>query len=232
MKNHPKILVALALSSCLAVSSAHAVTFSTAESEFTPGTLNQGWWPSNPLETINVDTNDNHFTGHPAGPPSNGTLRSFYTFDVSTLDGPATSATFRVQRWAQQVDVVLGFWDVTTPAAVVNFNNGSNTAIWTDLGSGNSYGSFNVATGALQDYLSFTLNSQALADINASGGFFTVGAAVASPEDGDIFAASGRDVTYLDIATSVPEPGTFAMMAMGLALLGGAARRRKLRAAD
>lgn len=230
MHAHTKVMAVAALCSCLAFSSAYAATFSTAGSEFTPGTLNQGWWPSDPSDTLNDDTNDNHFTGYAGGPSANDYLRSFYTFDVSTLDGPATSATFRVQRWAQPADVVLGLWDVTTPAAVVNFNNGQNTAIWTDLGSGNSYGSFNVPTGALEDYLSFTLNSQALADINASGGFFTIGAAVTSPANGWIFAASGRDVTYLDVATSVPEPGTLALMVAGLGMLGGAARRRKSRA--
>ncbi|MEH2198600.1 hypothetical protein [Nostoc sp.] len=87
------------------------------------------------------------------------------------------------------------------------------------MGSGKNYGTFNVNTfGDSDEILSFVLNSDAIADINArSGQFLSIGGALL----GDIETGSGDQYLFgfsvnssatlvvdADLAT-VPESGTF-----------------------
>jgi len=213
-----KVVVA-AVMAASSMAQAAVITYSTAQSPFDAGVLNQGWWSAT---RSNTDSNDNHYTGV-AGSDS---LRSFYTFDLSQLVGTVTNATLRIQRGDQGGNVNVKFYDVSTTASVVNTNSGVSSAIFDDLGTGNSYGSFQVSDGAFNTYLSFSLNAQALTDINAATSFFTIGAMV-NPNQ-YIFSGTGGDVTYLDlnvVPSAVPEPGTVALL--GLGLLGYAASRRK-----
>lgn len=205
------------------LASAAATTFSTAQSEFDPGVLNQGWWSSLP-GYANEDSNDNHYTG--LSLPVGVVLRSFYTFDLSGLPGTVNAASLRVPRGEQSGGVNLGLWDVTTAAAVVNNNAGQDSGIFANLGSGRSYGSFTVLPGAASDYLAFPLNSQALADINDSTGFFSLGAAVGPQEF--IFSNSAGKVTFLDLVidgNSIPEPGSLSLVALAALLAAGAGKR-------
>jgi hypothetical protein len=77
-----------------------------------------------------------------------------------------------------------GLFDVTTNAAALNTSTNAQVMIdaFNDLGTGSSYGSFDVdveTTGnpaRLSEVLSFPLNAAALSDINASaGGYFSIG---------------------------------------------------------
>jgi hypothetical protein len=200
---------------------ASIVTVSTFDSEFLPGTLNQGWRSDNPAVTA-AWFNDNHYTGSDAS----ATYRSFYTFNLSGIDETITQATLRIMRGVQSGPLTLSFWDVTSPAYDVNNRSTYYPSIFNDLGSGISYGSASVGNGDSGDYLSFTLNANALAALNAASGYLTIGITVDTP-NAYIFGATGHDRSYLDLAVgnNVPEPAT--LLLFGAALLAAGAVRRK-----
>jgi len=153
---------------------AHAVTtqtFATSQSAFDPGVRNQGWWsPTFP----NFAFNDNYVAGQPVD--LGGSLyRNFFSFDLSSAC-PASSVTLQLTRFDQTGPLTYSLFDVSTPAATLNANEGTSQAIFDDLGSGTSFGSFPVADGGADDVLSFPLNAAGVAAFNAArGGFFSVG---------------------------------------------------------
>ena len=222
------VVLAAAVSLPLAAAHASTITLTTAQSEFNSGVLNQGWWAST---AGNATQNDNHITGTYGGRE----YRSFYTFDLTNMTGTVKSATLLVKHGDQTGTVNLSLWDVTTAASIVNKNDGMNAAVFADLGTGNSYGSYLVQSGSPFDtYLSLSLNTQAFSDLGKANGFFTIGATAASTQGNFIFGATGSDVTSLRIEfadapaapAKVPEPASLALLLAGV---GGlvAARRRK-----
>ncbi len=168
------------------------VTLSTSQSQFDSGTDNQGWWSAT---SPNSDHNDNYITGG-----INNNLRCFFTFDTSQLPGglgQLINARLDLRRYqsgqTNEAVETLEFFDVSTDAAVLNNNVGPNPAIHSDLGTGTSYGSFDVPGGDPNPdvILSFKLNASALADISAAaGGYFSIGAVLVS-QDGDDYLFSG-----------------------------------------
>ncbi|MHC5739371.1 PEP-CTERM sorting domain-containing protein [Nostoc sp.] len=191
---------------------------------------NQGWWNTT---TTNTNDNDNYITGNlPNG------YRNFFTFDLGTLAG-VSSATLQVQRFVGSGNPTetLGFFDVSTSADVLSQKvNNPNINIYNDLGSGKNYGTFNVSTSGNRDeILSFVLNSDAIADINArSGKFFSIGGALlGNLQIGEQYlfgfsnASSATLVVDADLAT-VPEPGT--LSGVVLAGITGLWLKRKIKA--
>jgi hypothetical protein len=216
----------LALFAILGFASAHGATFTidTSLNELQPGVLNQGWWSDKFAN--NSPVNDNYFTGFQSG----GEYRSFFSFDLSGISGTVTSATLNLQRWDQTGPLTLGLFDVSTPAStlVTGRQQGIlSPTIFADLGSGNSYGTFPVNYGGFMDILSFSLNANALADINAmtGSGYFSIGGAVLSGS-GYIFAIDGGGLPRELVLTTVPEPSTFALAGIGATVLLGLRRRR------
>ena len=194
--------------------------FNTSDNQFDAGVDNQGWW-SDTLS--NYDENDNYAIGiNPSGDLS----RNFFTFDLSSLTLPVTSARLELTRFnylSFAESEILGLFDVSTDAVTLNNNVGTSASIYDDLGSGVSYGEFEVLSEGLEtDVLSFQLNASAISDIDtARGGWFSIGGDLLSPGSpvGDgtelLFGSSldgGVQRLVLDV---VPEPSTIALFVLG-----------------
>jgi hypothetical protein len=213
-----KIFTALfVVAATLSMNAANAsvVTLSTSQSQFDAGILNQGWWATGAGHSA-YTSNSNTYTGVLSG----DVLRSFYTFDLSNIKGNIVGATFRTTAGTAST-VNLGLWDVTSDARTVNANIDKNAAIYADLGSGINYGNYVITTpSSIEKKL--TLNAQALADLNATLKYFTIGAAVNSGQ----FLFSSIGPNFLDLEVSeIPEPASLALFGLGLACL--LPRRRK-----
>ena len=165
-----------------------------------------------------------------------GDHRSFFSFDLSSISEVVLDATLLLTRGTSssnnEATETLEFFDVSTNAATLNNNTGGNAAIYADLGSGTSYGAFNIAgSGSLTDILSFNLNASALTDINAASGFFSIGGIMTSDDGFDgVFGGSQVYTAELRLETrdaSVTEPGTLGLLMLGA--MGAASVRRRVR---
>jgi hypothetical protein len=204
---------------------AEIIRIDTFEQPIRPGLENQGWWPPT-LGFSNFTPTDRYFIGRTSPGLDDTEVRSFFSFyvDPATLAGrtPET-ATLLIQRYGTFTDDPLetvGFFDVGTPADELANNVMTDVAIWNDLGSGTSYGTFDVlAGGSPSDVLSFALNDAALSAIAAAGGgYFSVGAAVLTG-DGIVFAGGepagvqALELRFLEVA----EPGALGLLVIGVA---------------
>lgn len=159
-------------------------TFNTSDDPFDEGVDNQGEWRQC-IESYSEDSDDGYGLFFTSGCMT----RPFFSFHLSALPGNLTvrAATLEIQRYgacaANQESEPVSFFDVSTPAPQLNENSGHNNAIFEDLGSGTSYGTFNISKGGdPTDLLSFPLNQAAVSDINAAaGGWFSVGAKLDDP---------------------------------------------------
>jgi len=101
-------------------------------------------------------------------------------------------ATLQLTRFDQTAPLTYTLWDVSTPAATLNDNSGRNFAIYDDLGSGTTFGSFPVALGAPGDVLSFPLNAGGVAAVNAArGGRFSIGGSASGAGPDWLYGFSG-----------------------------------------
>jgi hypothetical protein len=225
---------------------AATLVFNTSDSQFTPNVDNQGWWAAT---SSNFDLNDNYFTGtFPAGIDEH---RSFFTFDLTGLvlgSEVIVSARLELARFlylSGAPSETLGLFDVSTDAATLNNNAGTDSGIFADLGSGTSYGTFLVPVHSFsEDLLVLALNGAAMADISAAAGdFFSIGGALlsiggSSTQEtlfGNSFGGGPSVVQRLVLETApapaltlasvpVPEPHPVGLLTFGLGLTGAAAR--------
>lgn len=226
-------MLAVALGGFCATAQATPITISTSQGEFTPGTPNQGWWSNGGGHS---NTNANYFVGETGG----SEYRNFFTFDLSSLTGTVTSATLQLQgtrRCASpNATESYGLFDVSTASSTLSTSNGPDTGIFDDLGTGTSYGVFNVNMATCNNTLSFTLNAAAISAINAAiGGYFSIGGALQDlngTSDQYLFGFSGGPQNLILDTASVPEPGSLGMFGLGMAGLGliFLNRRRRARA--
>lgn len=213
--------VAWAVLVLAAPAAAHAVTtqtFTTSQSEFTAGVRNQGWWSGQP-NVLNSDSNANYIASRGDG----ASEENFFTFDLRGLRASCTvqAATLRLTRFEGSGTGVLTYrlWDVSTPPAILNRNDGFSPAIAADLSSGTSFGSFPVDSAlslARDELLSFPLNAAGIAAVAAArGAFFSIGGALSVSDNGFLFGFSGTGGTQELVVSCDSMPTTTAQCKNG-----------------
>jgi hypothetical protein len=171
-------------------------------------------------------------------------LRNFLYFDLSSISGyTVTSAVVTYVAGNGTTgdsgygNEIVDLYDVTSE--ISNLLSGGGVSVFTDLGTGNSYGSavVEVSTGlAPMPEVSFNLNTAALTDLNlllsGAGTDFAIGAAFSS-FDGNIFEVLwwGSDLESAASLTlevnAIPIPAAAWLFGSGFLGLIGVARRRK-----
>ena len=153
-----------------------SITLSTAQNALGAGG-NQGWWSNG---AAHDPGNSNYFTGFSGGPE----YRSFFSFSLAGLPANAkvTAATLNISQGTSgtthsgPLPASLQIFDVSTSAATLKQSPGSNSAIFTDLGTGTSYGTMSVSTPSYGAVFSAALNSAGVQAVdNEASSYFSVG---------------------------------------------------------
>lgn len=198
-----------------------------AASALTFTTVDRGWYRSDGLHT---QDQQNTFTGRIGA----SRYRSFYVVDVST--GPAlTLAHLEVELDlyynGDATESIEIFSVLTADTAVMNGHAGgsaSGQAIFADLGSGTSYGTFTFSAADLGVPTVVPLNGAAVADLNAArGGRIVFGIVHSSGNGGDQGLRFGSNAGWDggDTTTvSVDEPHLALLVGLGGLLLAGGRR--------
>lgn len=175
---------------------------------------------------------------------SGAVYHNFLAFNLSGLSGQTITGATLTFNGGNGVNTssdteTLGLFDYTGSINQL-LSAQFNVGVWTDLGNGNSYGTANVAPGAIGAF-SIALNQDALNGLNAAAmsltdNRFAIGGSLLSISgpfaNEQLFAIFGpgqalNSAAFLTLQTApVPEPSTLAMF-LGL---GGAAmlvRRRQ-----
>jgi hypothetical protein len=155
--------------------------------------------------------NKNYYSGTD-GPNQ---LNNYFSFDLSSLTGNVTSASFEVYTYEV---FNTGTYDIyatsLTPAEVDSSNNFTSTAFFNDLTSGAEIGSINLTTDDSNNYVTFDLNDAGMTWLTANAG--------------DEIVLGGA----FDYAPSspVPEPGSLLLLMSGIAGFAGIFRYKIARA--
>ncbi|MBW4512456.1 MAG: DUF4114 domain-containing protein [Scytonematopsis contorta HA4267-MV1] len=162
--------------------------FDTSDSQIRPGTDNQATFTDgnrginfvNPIGDYAVGEGFRVFSNLPVGP----VFRSVVSFDLRSLSSQVTSAKLQLLKNRTSGDPIetLGLFEVTTNTSQLYKSGLVSPEIFEDLGTGRSYGTFDVATGGnSNEILEFKLNEAAIAAINAANeNFFSIGLALLS----------------------------------------------------
>ncbi len=231
-----KCMLGVLLFLCFGSVSAAVVTISTSDNPIDPGFDNQGW--VKPFQEACGCGGDNYATGY------NDFFRSYYIFDLSSIDETVLSATLELRRYNSSEGAVIEFYDVSTsPENLIRSR--TTTLLGTtygevhaDLGSGTNYGSSVIGPGDTFDILSFELNAAAISDIDSATGYFAIGARIATESVATLglhaFAYSNDETggsfgstnyTQQLVLTTVPIPTTAWLLSSALGLLGWMRRK-------
>ncbi|GAB5407442.1 MAG: hypothetical protein Aurels2KO_56730 [Aureliella sp.] len=168
-------------------------------------------------------TNTNYIAGWSKDPFPGAFHRNFFTFDLGTITGQVTSATIQLLANGIVLPSTYTLYDVQTPTEVLTAGGTGLVAIYEDLGDGAIFGSREVNRDLSGQVIEITLNTSAIAALNANRGtMFAFGGAV-SPEERNYsvfgstsFKESNRLVLNM---AEVPTPSLLLLIITGLCVL-------------
>lgn len=191
-------------------------------------------------------THEETNTNYAAGLFESQEYRNFFAFKLPSITGPIVSAEFRVDvqhYWSQDPNETYTLFDVSTPVpdlvAGGSVADGSERPdIFSDLGTGASYGSRVIAPSDAYTTISIDLNANALTALNTGPTFFSMsGALVMQGGSSALFLVSGSNVLTKELVLTIgtpppphmPEPSTlflFSVGALGIVIIGLKRRRQ------
>ncbi len=176
---------------------------------------------------------DPSLTGYGIGNVASAEVRSFLVFDLSGVSGPIGSASLVAYNpsaaagdggngySSANASETLGVFAMATDPASSD-GPAPPPGFFEDLGSGPLYASREVSAADNGSLVSLALGSSALTALNDADGLFGLGLALTSPASGDrmMFAFGGvdgvSDTTRQLVLQIVPEPGSAALLGLGL----------------
>lgn len=201
------------------LNTSNGLDITTNSGDFFVPISDSGWWTSsihNPHNAQNKNYIAGTCTPSCSSPGIDDNHNNYFTFDLTSISGTIISASLNLFTYkVSGSSVVYELFDVTSPLAEVRAS-GTNAAVYNDLMTGVSYGSFIYNTSDIDQFRSILLNTDGISALNSAiGGEFGIGGTVT---DG--------------IPAPIPEPETYAMWLAGLGLLGFMGYRRKIKAAS
>lgn len=200
---------------------------------------NSGWYFDNGSHA--EYTEPSIFTGVCITCPYVGEARSFFLFDLSSVSGTVVSAELRIstgstagsfgQFYTDDSYETYSLYEISHDPSILPIGELGNTALFDDLGTGVTYGAYNVSS-PLDLYISIALTADAINDINNSGTLFGMGGAI-STLDNDLTRTQyafggthlGTQTRELILTTVVPVPAALWLMVSGLFMLVGVIRK-------
>lgn len=179
----------------------------------------RGWYDSHG-DTNNGDATNNYAAGYCGSidcTPANTDYRNWFRFDLSNFTPLATTAVLRLfnpnDGFRNDVGSSLGYYLYHVQNHYWGFGVYDSLQYYTDLGSGDVFGSTVVTALQNGTMIEIELNTAALNSINTERqlGMWAVGGAITPP------------------ITNIPEPSTYALMLTGLIGVGFVRSRRKRR---
>lgn len=195
-----------------------SLNVTTTTGVFNITAFDSGWYTNGTLQ--HAPANQNYFVGDCVN-PSCAQANDFFAFRLGTITGTFQSATLTAANPVNGFSgpaggAIMSLFDFGGDINALLAGTADGLTTFNDLGSGTQYGSRLVDASTNGTDVVFNLNASALNEISAAlnsnggPGFFVIGGT-------------------LTPGSTVPEPGTTALMAAGLAFVAGLRSRRRAR---